>query len=68
MQDIDVLILGAGPTGLTLALELSVQNIPFYILSKKVARSQKSRALVMHSCTLEVLGRHGRDITKELTE
>ncbi|KAL2758326.1 hypothetical protein ACRALDRAFT_2040541 [Sodiomyces alcalophilus JCM 7366] len=67
MQDTDVLIVGAGPTGLALALELSIQNVPFVIVSKDVARSDKSRALVIHSRTLELLHRHGNDVTRELT-
>lgn len=55
----DCLVIGAGPTGLTLALELSLQNIPFRILELTASRLPHSRAFVMHSRTLELLRRHG---------
>lgn len=66
MSDIDVLIIGAGPTGLTLALELSLQNIPFRIVDKEPTRSNQSRALVLHSRSQELLHRHG--ITENLVK
>jgi 2-polyprenyl-6-methoxyphenol hydroxylase-like FAD-dependent oxidoreductase len=56
---IDVLIIGAGPTGGMLALELAMQNISFRIIDSEPIRSDKSRALVLHSRTLELLNRHG---------
>lgn len=56
----DVLIIGGGPTGTTLALELAVNNIPFRLVDKVPCRSDKSRALVVQSRTLELLNRHGR--------
>jgi 2-polyprenyl-6-methoxyphenol hydroxylase-like FAD-dependent oxidoreductase len=56
---IDVLIVGAGPTGAMLALELAMQNISFRIIDSASIRSDKSRALVLHSRTLELLDRHG---------
>jgi 2-polyprenyl-6-methoxyphenol hydroxylase-like FAD-dependent oxidoreductase len=59
MQETDVLIIGAGPTGLMLALELSLQKIPFRIIDSLLIPSDKSRALVLHSRTLELLKRHG---------
>lgn len=59
----DVLIVGAGPTGLTLALELSLQKIPFRIFESSATRSPHSRALVIHPRTLELLRRHG-DVQK----
>ncbi|KAK6859056.1 FAD binding domain-containing protein [Apiospora arundinis] len=55
---IDVLIIGAGPTGTTLALELAAQNISFRLIDKALERSDKSRALAVQSRTLEVLDRH----------
>ena len=58
MTEIDVLIIGAGPTGLMLALELSLQNIPFRIIDALKIPSRQSRALVLHSRTLELLQRH----------
>ena len=59
MQQVDVLIVGAGPTGLMLALELAMQNVSFCIIDKEPVRSDKSRALVVHPRTLEMLDRHG---------
>lgn len=55
----DVLIVGAGPTGLMLALELSAQGIRYRILEATTTPSTQSRALVLHPRTLELLARHG---------
>src|SRR5271168_3434327 len=64
MAAVDILIVGAGPTGVMLALELALQNISFRIIDSAPTRSDKSRALVLHSRTLELLNRHG--IVQEL--
>lgn len=61
---IDVLIIGAGPTGLVLALELALQNTQFRILDKFTTRSDKSRALAMQPRTLELLDRYGTEAVK----
>ena len=42
-----------------LALELAMQNVSFRIIDKEPVRSDKSRALVVHPRTLEMLDRHG---------
>lgn len=55
----DVLIVGAGPVGMTLAMELSLQGVSFRIVEKSPERSDKSRALGVHSRTVEVLDRYG---------
>ncbi|ORY62244.1 FAD binding domain-containing protein [Pseudomassariella vexata] len=55
----EVLIIGGGPTGLTLALELSVQKVPFRIIDKATVRSDKSRALSCQPRSLELLMRYG---------
>ncbi|KAI1105457.1 hypothetical protein F4804DRAFT_128724 [Jackrogersella minutella] len=55
----DVLIVGGGPTGVTLALELAAQKIPFRVIDKELQRSDKSRALGIQPRTLELLNRHG---------
>ncbi|KAI0148623.1 FAD binding domain-containing protein [Xylariaceae sp. FL1272] len=59
-KNIDCLVIGNGPTGMTLALELVAQGgITFRIIDKATTRSPYSRALVMQPRTLELLRRHG---------
>jgi hypothetical protein len=50
-----VLIAGAGPVGLTLANELTRYGVPVRIVDKAAARTDKSKALVLWSRTLELL-------------
>ena len=50
---IPILIAGAGPTGLVLALTLVKQGIPFRIISKDRGPGERSRAMVVHARTLE---------------
>jgi len=52
-----VLIVGAGPVGLTLAGELARYGVKVRIIDKAAARSDKSKALVLWSRTLELLQR-----------
>ena len=52
-----VLIIGAGPVGLTLAIELARYGIPVRIVEKAAQRTDKSKALVLWSRTLELLDR-----------
>jgi 2-polyprenyl-6-methoxyphenol hydroxylase-like FAD-dependent oxidoreductase len=66
MGDIDVLIIGAGPTGSVLALELATQNVSFRIIDSTPIRSDKSRALAVQSRSLELLNHHG--IAQKLIE
>ncbi len=54
-----VLIAGAGPTGLTLAIELARFGIPVRIVDKAPERTTKSKALVVWTRTLELLERSG---------
>ncbi|MBS2028190.1 MAG: FAD-dependent monooxygenase [Deltaproteobacteria bacterium] len=56
---IDVLIVGAGPTGLMLGCELALRKVPFRIIDKTPERAGTSRALAVQARTLEVLARHG---------
>jgi 2-polyprenyl-6-methoxyphenol hydroxylase-like FAD-dependent oxidoreductase len=52
-----VLIIGAGPVGLTLAIELTRFGVPVRIVEKAAERTDKSKALVLWSRTLELLDR-----------
>jgi 2-polyprenyl-6-methoxyphenol hydroxylase-like FAD-dependent oxidoreductase len=54
-----VLIVGAGPVGLTLALELSRYRVPVRLIDKMTARSDTSRAVALWTRTLELLDRSG---------
>ncbi len=50
-----VLIVGAGPTGLTLASELLRHGVQCRIVDKLEAPGDKSKALAIHARTLEIL-------------
>lgn len=50
-----VLIVGAGPTGLTTAAELARRSIGVRVVERRTAPSDKSKALVVHARTLELL-------------
>jgi 2-polyprenyl-6-methoxyphenol hydroxylase-like FAD-dependent oxidoreductase len=54
-----VLVVGAGPVGMTLASELARYGIPVRIVDKAAQRTDKSKALVLWSRTLELLDRGG---------
>lgn len=51
----DVLIVGAGPTGLILATELARRGVSCRIIEKRLERSTRSKALAVHARTLELL-------------
>ncbi|MEP6534634.1 MAG: FAD-dependent monooxygenase [Bryobacteraceae bacterium] len=54
-----VLVVGAGPVGLTMAAELARYGLPVRIVEKAAQRTDKSKALVVWSRTLELLDRAG---------
>ena len=54
-----VLVTGAGPVGLTLAAELKRFGVSVRIVDKAASRTDKSKALVVWSRTLELLDRAG---------
>ncbi len=54
-QEMPVLIAGAGPTGLMLGCELLRHGISCRVIEKASSPSDKSRALVLHARTLEIL-------------
>ncbi len=51
---IDVLVVGAGPTGLTAAAEAARHGLSVRIVDANPSRSTHSKALVLHSRSLEV--------------
>jgi 2-polyprenyl-6-methoxyphenol hydroxylase-like FAD-dependent oxidoreductase len=53
--DTDVLIVGAGPTGLTLACALARHGVRAMLVDRQAAGANTSRAAVVHARTLEVL-------------
>ncbi|WP_104104950.1 FAD-dependent monooxygenase [Arthrobacter sp. 08Y14] len=53
--DVDVLIVGAGPTGLALAAQLESFGTSFRIIDRSLTRSEHSRALALQPRTLEAL-------------
>lgn len=53
MNQIPILIIGAGPTGLVLAISLTRLGIPVRIIDKEMLPGTTSRALVLHARTLE---------------
>ena len=54
-SSIPILIVGAGPTGLTMACELARYGISFRIIEQKTERTQTSNALGIQTRTLELL-------------
>ena len=52
---VDVLIVGAGPTGLTAAIEIARRDITFRLIEKAEQPSPFSKASALHACTLELL-------------
>jgi 2-polyprenyl-6-methoxyphenol hydroxylase-like FAD-dependent oxidoreductase len=54
-----VLIVGAGPTGLVLALWLTRLGVPVRIIDKTAQPGTTSRALVIHARTLELYSQVG---------
>lgn len=58
-MDAEVVIAGAGPTGLMLACELRLAGVDVMVLERLADRTGESRAGGIHSRTLEVLDQRG---------
>jgi 2-polyprenyl-6-methoxyphenol hydroxylase-like FAD-dependent oxidoreductase len=54
-----ILVVGAGPVGLTLAFALRRQRLAVRIVDKSAARTDKSKAVVIWPRTLELLDIQG---------
>jgi FAD binding domain-containing protein len=52
---LDVLVVGAGPTGLALAAELTRYGVRFRVVDRQPDRVHESRALAVQPRTLEIL-------------
>jgi 2-polyprenyl-6-methoxyphenol hydroxylase-like FAD-dependent oxidoreductase len=59
MSDLQVLIVGAGPTGLALATELSRLGVSYRLIDRSPQPAQWSQALVVQARTLEQFERYG---------
>ena len=66
MNTTDVLIVGAGPTGLTLAASLVSRGISTTLADKQAAGANTSRAGVVNARSLEVL--EGLDVARRLVK
>ena len=61
---LDALIIGAGPVGLTMAAALTYQGLKYRLIEKAASPTDKSKALVVWSRTLELVSPMG--IAEEL--
>lgn len=59
MGDTEVLVVGAGPTGLVLALELARQGVAFRLVERRAGPGEASRAMAVQARTLELYRRLG---------
>jgi 2-polyprenyl-6-methoxyphenol hydroxylase-like FAD-dependent oxidoreductase len=59
MEPTTVLIVGAGPTGLAMGIELARQGVPFRLVEKAAEPTRWSQALVVQARTLEQFERYG---------
>jgi 2-polyprenyl-6-methoxyphenol hydroxylase-like FAD-dependent oxidoreductase len=66
MYDTDVLVVGAGPTGLTLSASLVERGIATTVVDGQAAGANTSRAAVVNARTLEVL--EGLDVARRLVK
>jgi 2-polyprenyl-6-methoxyphenol hydroxylase-like FAD-dependent oxidoreductase len=64
--DTDVLVVGAGPTGLALAASLVARGIATTVVDRQAAGANTSRAAVVNARSLEVL--EGLDVARRLVK
>ena len=66
MPERPVLIVGAGPTGLVLAIELARRDVPFHLIDRRPEPLGRDRAVAMKARTLEVF--EGLGLAQEFLE
>jgi 2-polyprenyl-6-methoxyphenol hydroxylase-like FAD-dependent oxidoreductase len=59
MSECPVLVVGAGPTGLVLAVELARRGVPFHLIDRRPEPLGRDRAIVVKSRSLELLAGMG---------
>jgi len=59
MNDVDVVVVGAGPTGLALACELRLAGVGCRVLERRAEEPNLTRAFAVHARTLELLDARG---------
>jgi len=58
-KNVDVLIVGAGPSGLMMACQLALRNISFRIIDKKAHHTNYSGALIVQARSIEIFQQMG---------
>jgi 2-polyprenyl-6-methoxyphenol hydroxylase-like FAD-dependent oxidoreductase len=66
MRETDVLVVGAGPTGLMLACELALAGVRVRVLERRTEEPNITRAFAVHARTLELMD--GRGLAEKLQE
>ena len=66
MKGTDVLVVGAGPTGLTLATSLLSRDVDVIVVDRLIAGANTSRAVAVNARTLEVLD--GIDVSRRMVK
>jgi 2-polyprenyl-6-methoxyphenol hydroxylase-like FAD-dependent oxidoreductase len=59
LTETDVLVVGAGPTGLMAALVLARRGVPVVVVDRKTGPTRESRALVVQARSLEIYDQLG---------
>jgi 2-polyprenyl-6-methoxyphenol hydroxylase-like FAD-dependent oxidoreductase len=59
MRETDVLVVGAGPTGLMLACELALAGVRVRVLERRTEEPNITRAFAVHARTLELMDSRG---------